>query len=91
MLGKGLVVKCGCQWNMVWQTDAVQPRLPDDLAAWPQRRPSLRRKTANHKLAKTNEVLERQPSRLLSRFRKEKQTLTYQMHSKCQLGKAAVL
>jgi hypothetical protein len=61
MLGRRLVVKPGCQWNMVWQTDAAQPRLLDDLAAWPQGKlcwPSLRRKKADHKLAKRPDLLE---------------------------------
>lgn len=60
MLGRELVVQSDCQWNMMWQLDAAQPRLLDDLAAWPQtklRWPSLRRKKANHKLAKRPDLL----------------------------------
>ena len=80
MPGRDLVVPSDCQWNMMWQPDGVQPRLPDDLAAWPQgklRWPSLRHKEADHKLAKRPDLLDGQPSRLLSRFEGAKQTLTY--------------
>ncbi len=61
MLGRDLVVKSGCQWNMMWQPDAAQPRLPDDLAAWPQGKlhwPSLGRKKADHKPAKKLALLD---------------------------------
>ncbi len=61
MLGRDLVVKSGCQWNMMWQPDAAQPRLPDDLAAWPQGKlhwPSLGRKKADHKPVKRPDLLD---------------------------------
>lgn len=58
---RGLEVQSDCQWNMMWQPDAGQPRLPDDLAAWPQGKlhwPSLGRKKADHKLAKRLDLLD---------------------------------
>jgi len=46
---------------MMWQPDAVQPRWPDDLAAWPQGKlhwPSLGRKKADHKPVKRPDLLD---------------------------------